>query len=164
MFCKFYRQFYLLCSRIKWKRLKLIGSRVKLIFKLLILGAFLGSYHRHLLSLSNESMTPLAYPKSYEFKTILCTFHSINREKDGYNLIFHFLNTSFCNAHIFVTGRNDSDQEANDGISNFTVHYAHVSQQKSEKPAYFLLSISITILFALSSTKNRIQAFFSFFN
>ena len=145
MFCKFYRQFYLLCPRIKWKRLKLIGSRVKLIFKLLILGAFLGSYHRHLLSLSNESMTPLAYPKSYEFKMILCTSHSINREKDGYNLTFHFLNTSFCNAHkafnayIFVTGRNDSDQEANDGISNFTVHYPLVSQQKSENPAYFLL-------------------------
>ena len=56
-------------------------SRVKLIFKLLILGAFLGLYHRHLLSLSNESMTFLAYPKLYEFKIILCTTHSINREK-----------------------------------------------------------------------------------
>ena len=37
------------------------GSRVILILKLLILGAFLGPFHRHLLSLSNVSMTSLAY-------------------------------------------------------------------------------------------------------
>ena len=43
------------------------GSRVKLIFKLLILGAFPGPYHRHLLSLLNESMTSFPYPESYEF-------------------------------------------------------------------------------------------------
>ena len=42
-------------------------SRVKLIFKLFKLGAFLGPYHRHLLSLLNESTTSFAYPESYEF-------------------------------------------------------------------------------------------------
>ena len=108
-------------------------SRVKLIFKLLILGAFLGPYHRHL-SLSNESITSLAYPKSYEYKIILCTTQSINRDKDGYNLTFHILNTSFCithivfNSYIFVTGRNDSDQKASDGINNFIVCYPHLSR------------------------------------
>ena len=67
---------------------------------------------------------------------ILRTTHSINREKDGYNLTFQFLNTSFCNtnnafnSYIFVTGRNDSDQKASDGISNFALHYPHVSRQK----------------------------------
>ena len=143
--------------------------RVKLIFKLLILGAFLGPYHRHLLSLSNESMTLLAYPKLYEFKIILCTTHLINREKDGYNLTFHFLNTSFSSTHsvfnsyIFVTGRNDSDQKASDDISNFVVHYPHVSRQKIENPAYFLLSISITILFSLKQHQKSNTRIFSLF-
>ena len=133
----------------------LSGFRVQLIFKLLILGAFLDPFHRHLLSLSNESMTSLTYPKSYEFKIILYTIHLISREKDGYNLPFHFLNTSFCSTHsvfnpyIFVTGRNNSDQKASDGIYNFAVHYPYVSRQMIKNPAYFLLSISIAILFAL---------------
>ena len=86
-----------MCSSIILIALRWSG--VKLIFKLLILGAFVGPYHRHHLSLSNESMAYLAYPKSYEFKMILCTIHSLNREKDGYNLTFHFFNTSFCNTH-----------------------------------------------------------------
>ena len=146
-------------------------SRVKLIFKLLILGAFLGPYHRHLLSLLNESMTSFAYPESYEFQMILCTAHSINREKDGYNLTFHFFNTSFRSKHnafnpyIFVTERNDSDQEASDSISNFDFHYPHVSWQKSENPAYFLLTISIAILFGLKQhQKSNTRIFFLFFN
>ena len=86
---------------------------------------------------------------------MLCTTNSINREKDGYNLTFQFLNTSFCNTHnafnpyIFVTGKKDSDQRASDEISNFALDYPHVSRQKSENTAYFLLSISIAILFAL---------------
>ena len=102
---------------------------------------------------------------------ILCANHLINREKDGYNLTFHFLNTSFCNTHnafnscIFVTGKNDSDQNASDGISNFAVHYPHVSRQKCENPAYFLMSVSITILFALKQhPKNQIREMFPFFN
>ena len=145
-------------------------ARVKLIFKLLILEAFLAPYHRHLLSLSNESMTSLAYPKSCEFKIILCVTHSINREKDGYNLNFHLLNTLFCSTHsvfnsyILVTGRNDSDQNASDGINNFAVHYPHISRQKSENPAYFFLSISVAILFVLKQYQNQIRECFPFFN
>ena len=53
------------------------GSKVKLVFKLLILGALLGPYHRHPLSLSNESMTSMTYPKFYEFERILYAAHSI---------------------------------------------------------------------------------------
>ena len=108
----------------------LSGSRVKLIFKLLKLEAFLGPYHRHLLSISNESIASLAYPKSYEFKIILYTTHSIYREKEVYNLTFHFLNTSFCSTHnvfnsyIFVAGRNDSHLKASGAVNNsqFTIH------------------------------------------
>ena len=59
----------------------LSGSKVKLIFKLLILRAFLGPYHRYLLSQLNESMTSIAYLRSYEFERIPYTNHSINREK-----------------------------------------------------------------------------------
>ena len=140
-----------------------------MIFKLLILGGFFGPYHRHLLSLSNESMISLAYPKSYEFKISLCTTHSINREKDGYNLTCHSLNASFCSSHsvfnsyIFVTGRNDYDQKARDGINNFAVHYPHVSQQKSQNPAYFLLSFSIAILFTLKLHQKSNTRMFSLF-
>ena len=145
------------------------GSRAKLIFKLLILGAFLSPCHRHLLSLSNESLTSLAYPKSYEFKIILCVTHSINRENNGYNLNFHLLNTLFCSTHsvfnsyIFVTGRNDSDQNASDGINNFAVHYPHISRQKSENPAYFFLNISVAILFALKQHQKSNTRMFSLF-
>ena len=170
MFCKFYRQFYLLCPRIKWK----IGDNMlfyyfncfewiqgKNDFQTSHNRSILSPYHRHLLSLSNESMTSLtctkslAYPKSYEFKIILYTTRLINGEKDGYHLIFHFLNASFCSTHcvfnsyIFVTRGNDYQQKASYGVNNFTVHYPHVSQQKSENPSYFSLSISIAILFAL---------------
>ena len=54
----------------------LSGSKVKFVFKLLILGAFLGPYHRHLLSLSDESMSSMAYPKSYELERIVrCPFN-----------------------------------------------------------------------------------------
>ena len=119
------------------------GSKVKLILNLLILGAFLGPYHRHLLSLSNESMTSKAYPKLYEFERILYTTHSINREKDGYNLTFNFFNTSFYSTHInfnlyiFVTGKKDFDLKVGDGTNNFTIHYPQVSRQKGEDPAYF---------------------------
>ena len=49
----------------------LSGFKVKLIFKLLMLEAFLGPYHRHLLSLSNDSMPPIVYPISHEFERIL---------------------------------------------------------------------------------------------
>ena len=114
------------------------------------------------LSLSNESMTSLAYPKSYEYKIILYTTQSINRDKDGYNLTFHILNTSFCithiafNSYIFVTGRNDSDQKASDGINNFTVRYPHLSRQKSKNSTCFLLSTSIAILFSLKHDLNVI--------
>ena len=60
----------------------LSGSKIKLILKLLILGTFLCYYHRHLLSLLNESLTlKIAYPKSYELEIISYTTHSINREK-----------------------------------------------------------------------------------
>ena len=99
-------------------------------------------------------MTSLAYPKSYEFEIILYTIHSINREKDGLSLTFHFLKTSFYITHIvfnwyiFVTWRNDYDQKVSDGVNNFAVYYPHVSRQKSKNPAYFLLSISMVILFA----------------
>ena len=133
----------------------LSGSKVILVFKLLILGTFLGPYHRHLLSLSNKSMTSMTYPKSYEFERILYAANSINREKDGYNLILHFFDTSFYSmyivfsSYIFITGRNDSDQKISDVINNFTIHYPQVSRQKSENPAYLLLSISIVILLAL---------------
>ena len=58
----------------------LSGSKVKLVFKLLILGAFLGPCRRHLLSLSNESMTSVTYPKSCEFERILYAADSINRK------------------------------------------------------------------------------------
>ena len=114
------------------------GFKVKLILKLIIIGAFLGSYHKHLLSLSNESMTlRIAYPKLYESKVISYTIHPINREKDGYNLTFYIFNTSFYstrivfNSYIFVTGRKDSDQKVGDGTNNFTVHYPKVYRQKS---------------------------------
>ena len=49
-----------------------------------------------LLTSHYELMTSLVYPKSYEFKIIWYTTHSINREKDDHNLTFHFFNTSFC--------------------------------------------------------------------
>ena len=110
----------------------LSGSKVKLVFKLLILVAFLGPYHRHLFSLSNESITSMTYPKSYEFERTLYAAHSINREKDGYNLTLHFFDTSFYSTHtvfssyIFVTGRNDSDQKVGDVINNFTIHYPQI--------------------------------------
>ena len=145
----------------------LSGSKKKLVFKLLIIGAFLGPYHRHLLSISNESMTSLTYSKSYEFQRILYAAHSINREKDGYNLTLHFFDTSFYSTHIifssyiFVIGRNDSDQKISDIINNFTIHYPQVSRQKNENPAYFLLSISIEILFALKQyQKSNTRTFF----
>ena len=97
----------------------------------------------------------MTYPKSYEFGRILYAAHSINREKDGYNLTLHFFDTSFYSTHIvfssyiFVTERNVSDQKISDVINNFTIHHPRVSRQKSENPAYFLLSISIATLFAL---------------
>ena len=47
----------------------LSGSKIKLILKLLILGAFLG------ISLLNESMTPITYPKLYGFDIISYTTH-----------------------------------------------------------------------------------------
>ena len=146
--------------------ISLSGSKVKLVFKLLILGVFLGPYHRHLLSLLNEWMTSMTYRKSYEFEWILYAAHLINREKDGYNLTLHFFNTSFHSTHIvfssyiFVTGRNDSDQKISDVINNFTIHHPQVYRQKSENPAYFLLSISIVVLFALK----QCQKFFTFLN
>ena len=113
-------------------------------------------------------MTSLAYHISYEFKIILYTTHSINTEKDCYNLIFHFLKASFCthsvlSSYIFVTGRNDSDQKANNGINNFVVHYQHVSRQKSENLAYFLLSISIAVLFALKQHRKSNTRIFPLF-
>ena len=101
---------------------------------------------------------------------ILCTTYSINREKDGYDLTFHFFNTSFCSTHnafnsyIFVTGRNGSDLKANDSISNFAVHYPHVSRQKSESPAYFLLTISIAMLFGLKQHQKSNTRIFFFFS
>ena len=49
----------------------LSGSKVKLVLKLLVVGAFLGPYHRYLLSISNESMISLTYSKSYELERIL---------------------------------------------------------------------------------------------
>ena len=99
-------------------------------------------------------MTSLAYHKSYEFKIILYTTHSINTEKDCYNLIFHFLKASFCthsvlSSYIFVTARKDSDQIVGDGIKNFTIHCPQVSQKKNENFIYFLLNISIAIVFAV---------------
>ena len=121
-----------------------------------VLGAFLVPYHRCSFSLSNESMTSIAYTtKSHEFEITLYTTHSINREEDGFSLTFHFLNTSFYsrqivfNSYIFVNGREDSDQKVGDGMKDFTVHYPQVFRQKGENPAYFLLRISIAILFAL---------------
>ena len=79
------------------------------------------------------------------------------------------MNTSFCSTHsafksyIFVTGRNDSDQKASDDINNFAVHHPHVSRQKSENPAYFLLSISIAILFSLKQHRQSNTRIFSLF-
>ena len=147
----------------------LSGSKVKLVFKQLLLGAFLGPYHRHLLSLSNESITSMTYPKSYEFEILLYTAHSINREKDGYNLTLHFFDTSFYNTHIvsssyiFVTGRNQSDQKISDVINNFTIHDPQVLREKSENPVYFLLSVSIAILLALKQyQKSNTRIFFIF--
>ena len=90
-------------SAIKCSAIFLIalsGSKVILVFKLLILGAFLGPYHRHLLSLSNESMTSVTDPKSFEFERILYAAYSINREKDGYNLTLHYFDTSFYSTDI----------------------------------------------------------------
>ena len=124
----------------------LSGFNVKLILKLLILGAFLGRYHRHLLSLPNESMTSIAHLKSYEFERISHTTHPINREKVGYILTFNFFNTSFYSTHIifnsyiFVTGRKHSDRKVIGGTNISTVHYPQVSQEKSEDTAYFLLT------------------------
>ena len=57
--------------------------------------------HRHLISLSNESMTSTAYPRSCGFERTLYTTHSINTEKDGYNSTFNCFNTSFYNTHIY---------------------------------------------------------------
>lgn len=54
----------------------LTGSKVKLILKLLIIGTFLGHCHRHLLYLWNESMTSIAYSKSYRSEGISYTAHS----------------------------------------------------------------------------------------
>ena len=147
----------------------LSGSKLKLVFKPLILGAFLDRYHRQILSLWNESMISMAYPKPYGFERILHTTHLINGEKYGYNLNFLFFNTLFYsmhivfNSYIFVTGRNDSDQKVSDGINNFAVHYPQVSRQKNENPAYFLWSISTAILFALKQYQKSNTRIFSFF-
>ena len=107
--------------------------KIKLNLKLLILGAFFGPYHKHLLSLSNESMTSIAYLKSFESERISYTTYSINREKGGYNLTFNFCNTSFCSTHIifnlyiFVARRKGCDQKVGDGSNDFTIHYSIIS-------------------------------------
>ena len=123
----------------------LSGSKLKLVFKPLILGAFLDRYHRQILSLWNESVISMAYPKPYGFERILHTTQLINGEKYGYNLNFLFFNTLFYsmhivfNSYIFVTGRNDSDQKVSDGINNFAVHYPQVSRQKKWEPCLFFM-------------------------
>ena len=71
----------------------LSGSKLKLDFKLFILGAFFGPYHRHLLSLSNESMTSMAYPKSYEFDRF-CTL--------PIQSILHFTVHTLFSIHTFL--------------------------------------------------------------
>ena len=130
----------------------LSGSKVKLIFKLLLLGIFLGLYHRHLLSLFNKSTASMTYPKSNEFERIFYTAHSINREEDGYNLTFNFCNTLFqslrsiSNPYIFVTGRKDSNQRRH---KKDTIHYPQVLGKRVKILPIFLLNISIAILFAL---------------
>ena len=91
--------------------------------------------------------------------------HSIIREKYGYNITFHFFNTSsysthsIFNSYIFVSGRNDSDQKVSDGINNFAIRYPQVSRQTSEGPAYFLLIILIAILFGLKQHRKSITKF-----
>ena len=75
-------------------------SKVTLILKLLILEGFLGLYHGHILSLSNESMISIEHLKWYAFERILYTTHSTNREKDSYNLTFNFSATLFYIIHI----------------------------------------------------------------
>ena len=72
----------------------LSGYNVKLVLKLLTIGAFLGPYHRHLLYLWYQSMTSTVCPKSHESERSSYTFHSIIREKAGYNVTFNFSNTS----------------------------------------------------------------------
>ena len=76
--------------------------KIKLNLKLLILGAFFGPYHKHLLSLSNESMTSIAYLKSFESERISYTTYSINREKGGYNLILHFVVRTLFSIYTFL--------------------------------------------------------------
>ena len=126
---------------------------ITLILKLLILGAFLGPYHRHILSLSNESMASIAYPKSYKFGRISYTTHLLHRQKNGCNLTSNLFNTHIVfNSLIFVAGRKDCDQKVGDGTNNFT-----------EDPAYFLLISSIAILFALKQLRKSHTRFLSLF-
>ena len=75
-------------------------------------------------------------------------------------MILYFVVHSVFNSYIFVTGRNDSEQKASDGINNFTVHYPHVFQQEL-KP--FLFFISIAILFALTPYGKSNKRIFSLF-
>ena len=62
----------------------------------------------------------IIYRTSYEFERILYTTHSINKEKYGYNLTFHFLILyhGMHNSYVFMT----VDQKVGHGTSTSTVY------------------------------------------
>ena len=62
-----------------------------------------------------------------------------------------------------MTGRKDSDPIVGDFIKIFTIHYPQVCQQKSEDLVYFLLNISVAILFVLKTLRKSKTRSFSFF-
>ena len=61
-----------------------------------------------------------------------------------------------------MTGRKDSKQKVSDGEKDFAIHYPKVTQQRIENPTYFLLSISIAILFALKQHRKSNTNIFPF--
>ena len=64
----------------------------------------------------------------------------------------------------FLAGRKASDQILTGDTNSFIIHYPQVSWQKSKDLAYFLLDISIEILFALKQLQKSNTSVFYLFN
>ena len=118
--------------------------------------------------MNNDSI--ITYLKSNEFKRIFYTTHSINREKDGYNLTFNFLMLHFIVRTVFsidtflwVGGRTQTRKSvAAQIISLYIIH--RFLGKKSVGSAFLWLSIFIVILFSLKQLRKSIMSIFSRFS
>ena len=91
--------------------------------------------------------------------------HSINRERDGYNSTFTFINTSVYSAHsifnsyILWLGERALTRFSLTAQMIFLFTIYRYLRKKREDLAYFLLNISIVFLFALNE---QMRGFFPF--